>query len=391
MKNLNKIFIFFALLIAFSSCVNDIIYENEKNSESFLVNRLDFKKFREINISQNLELDLSTTLINKKENYELIEIKINEIIKVNNESSIFKSKKNYEIVSLKKINNEDKYYLIEIFTSLKSTDYNQSITKLQNFTGTLNVYDLISGNLINQIVIYNGLATNPSENLELIELQKFINLFSNNLHSKLPACNPYITITIANYTDHFNVWSTSAGGYLTTTFSYSEYTGTHTIYMAVPYDCAADGDSHHEIQRVRSNHSIRNCGSQIEFINKINSTGTNGYDIKLEQQPNGKIAKLKFNLLPWCGVQFLINETNQNPINIQNVTSNTFGFTIGYTWNQSSYSQNTIGNQTILDVIGTISYNMFAQGIGEFYTSPTHFQIIVNNITGAIISGTKLP
>jgi hypothetical protein len=56
-------------------------------------------------------------------------------------------------------------YLIEAFL-VWNIPYANTIENLAQFTGTLNVYEL-NGDLINQLVVFNGKSTNPSNNSNL--------------------------------------------------------------------------------------------------------------------------------------------------------------------------------------------------------------------------------
>jgi hypothetical protein len=73
---------------------------------------------------------------------------------------------------------------------VKHSLFANSIENLAQFTGTLNVYEL-NGDLINQLVVFNGKSTNPSNNSNLDPLHEAINLFykSKNTTSRVPSCN----------------------------------------------------------------------------------------------------------------------------------------------------------------------------------------------------------
>jgi hypothetical protein len=72
---------------------------------------------------------------------------------------------------------------------VKHSLYN-TIENLAQFTGTLNVYEL-NGDLINQLVVFNGKSTNLSNNSNLDPIDEAINLFykSKNTTSRVPSCN----------------------------------------------------------------------------------------------------------------------------------------------------------------------------------------------------------
>jgi hypothetical protein len=129
-----------------------------------------------------------------------------------------------------------------------------------------------------------------------------------------------------------------------------------------------------------------------DLENEIANTSPDSFDIQIIQQPNTVMAKVSFNLLPWgAGVQILIDQNKGTQFTIQNVTSNPFGLTLGFSWSQSTFNQSTNGNITTINIYGTLTYNLFAQGIGDIYSSPVTFQVYINNTNGHIISGKRLP
>jgi hypothetical protein len=77
---------------------------------------------------------------------------------------LFQEQLKYGLIAIKK-GGEMHSYLIEAFSSVKHSLFN-SIENLAQFTGTLNVYEL-NGDLINQLVVFNGKSTNPSNNSNL--------------------------------------------------------------------------------------------------------------------------------------------------------------------------------------------------------------------------------
>lgn len=126
---------------------------------------------------------------------------------------------------------------------------------MNNFTGTLNVFEL-NGESIGQIVIINGKAIKSKENESLAVLENTINLYykSKNITNKLPECNSpsYQLITTDSYVDTYNQCHTASGVYLGTFFVKTEYLGRSYSYMSVPYACDEAGDPYHILQRQTS-------------------------------------------------------------------------------------------------------------------------------------------
>ena len=100
------------------------------------------------------------------------------------------------------------------------------------------------------------------------------------------------------------------------------------------------------------------------------------------------IATASFNLLPWTGIKMVIVQNTGTKYTIQNVTTNSWGLTAGYTWTRTDI-QNTVGVTTTLTVIGTLSYNTGIQSIGNVYSKDVTFVVQINNTNGKIISGVR--
>lgn len=266
---------------------------------------------------------------------------------------------------------------------------------MENFKGALRIYNF-EGTLLGDIVVINGKPFQP-ENNKLNIVADVINSFntSKNSTNKVPACNDIDTIAVYEETlvDYYNVWTTASGTYITTVYSHTVSLGVKVTYMAVAYDCGQAGDSYHMVHREPryEYNSERIPITEADFKANIRATTPNAWDFELVQNQNTVTAKATFLLLPWCGVKVFIDESKTTNYNVQNVTSDAFGLTIGYSWNQNTYNQSTNGTVTTVNVFGTLSYTAFVQGIGTFYSKPMTLQIKINNTNGTIISGTRLP
>lgn len=228
-------------------------------------------------------------------------------------------------------------------------------------------------------------------------MNEAINLFNkpNKITSRLPACNQVMTVLVKEevYIDHFSVWTSTSGSYIGTYLNSSTLVSTSYYYASYPYDCGSKGDSSNIVYRIPSyEHNSEGIPmSADEFKAKINSATPNALDFEFITKQNTVTAKATFLFLPWAGVKIMVDQNVANIFTIQNVTSDTFGLTLGYSWTQNTYNQSTVGNITTVNVYGTLNYTMFAQGIGNVYSSPIIFQIKINNANGHIISGIRLP
>jgi hypothetical protein len=233
------------------SCSKDDLENNATTSiTNQLKNDLKLDQFANKNISDNLIVNWEAFSKIEKEDFEIYEIEANEKKPSTIESNLFQSKLKYELVTLKKQNSIHSY-LIEAYSSLNHPVYSNSIQNLKNFTGTLNVYEL-NGNLIGQLVVFNGTCKNYAGNNILEPLNEVINLFNLQQHksNRIPTCyESFLVYTVAYaYTDHYS--SVTVGNYTHLTYKFTTFeTTTTSSYMNSPYPCDADGDSLYIVQR----------------------------------------------------------------------------------------------------------------------------------------------
>ncbi|MGG9971502.1 hypothetical protein ACQ33O_06880 [Ferruginibacter sp. SUN002] len=69
---------------------------------------------------------------------------------------------------------------------------------------------------------------------------------------------------------------------------------------------------------------------------------------------------------------------------VTDITSSDYGVTLGWEWNQQSFTQSTSGNEIIVDVYGFIDYNILIDGLGTLYKKKQHYQLKINSQTGKI-------
>jgi hypothetical protein len=236
--------LFFVLMLF--SCTKDDLENNSTISiTNKLKNDLKLAQFTNKNLSDNLIVNWESLIKTEKDDFEVYEIEVNEKNPAIIESNLFQNELKYELIAIKK-EGEMHSYLIEAYSSLNHTLYSNSIQNLKNFSGTLNVYEL-NGNLIGQLLIFNGTAKNTSGKSTIEPLNKIINLFNlkQNKSNKIPACyEAYIVFTVANaYTDHYS--SVTVGNYTHLTFVKTTLeTSTTTSYLSSPYPCDTNSDSY---------------------------------------------------------------------------------------------------------------------------------------------------
>jgi hypothetical protein len=147
------------------------------------------------------------------------------------------------------------------------------------------VYEL-NGTLINQLVVFNGKSTNPSQNNHLTQLNEAINLFSskNNLTRRVPECSTIFFVNIIVYlrTDHYSY--ITVGTYTQKALQYSSYSTYNRIEpMNVP--CG---------------------GSEESYANHYITTYKDVVDVQITNELTGK-AKCLNDLLDKDGDSFVQN------------------------------------------------------------------------------------
>jgi hypothetical protein len=115
------------------------------------------------------------------------------------------------------------------------------------------VYEL-NGTLINQLVVFNGKSTNPSQNNNLTQLNEAINLFSskNNLTRRVPECSTIFFVNVIVYlrTDHYSY--ITVGTYTQKALQYSSYSTYNRIEpMNVPCGGSEESYANHYINEFR--------------------------------------------------------------------------------------------------------------------------------------------
>ncbi|VXB39457.1 conserved hypothetical protein [Flavobacterium sp. 9R] len=162
-------------------------------------------------------------------------------------SKLFQKTLKYELITLK--NNNTLYsYLIEAFSNTNGDLYPGTIKKLNNYSGTLNIFNL-DGTLLGQLVINKGKILNPSNEKKIEPLENVIQLFykpnKNSTTNKIPECNAFFVVKLITeyYVDRYEIWKyASTGEVFLTKYIGQVLVKTEVTYknMAVAYPCDSE-------------------------------------------------------------------------------------------------------------------------------------------------------
>lgn len=203
-----KCLICFVLSILLVSCNNE---ELGKNNTSVNLNQvekdLELNKFSNVNIAENVVVNWESIKETEKSNFKIAEISAYEKTASTLESDFLENHIKYQIAT---IESEGKLYsyFLEVYTNKGSNAYPETITKLNDFTGTFNVF-LLNGENLGSVAIYNGRAKSISENNYLSALTESINAFTakSATTNKMPQCGGNYTVIIDQTTSRFDIWS----------------------------------------------------------------------------------------------------------------------------------------------------------------------------------------
>jgi hypothetical protein len=277
-------------------------------------------QFTNKNISDNLVVNWETLSKIEKEGFEIYEIGITETNEVKISSKIFQESLKYELIAIKK-DSVIYSYFIEAFSRVKKDLYTGTIQDLDNYTGTLNVFNL-QGKQLGQLLIHNGLPKNPSNKAELEFLQSAFNLFykSNNkgLTSKVPECNKTYTVKLLTdqWEDRFVEWTYASTGEV----YYTKYLGRVFIKtvdphetMSVSYPCDSEytNDDIH-IPYITSNYRTFNCEISDVLEEKIDYS-------QLDPCPKAVMDELKTSTV--CDIAEVLDKLGAGNIYTMNIKS----------------------------------------------------------------------
>jgi hypothetical protein len=253
-----KCLICFVLSILLVSCNNE---ELGKNNTSVNLNQvkkdLELNKFSNVNIAENVAVNWESIKETEKSNFKIAEISAYEKTASTLESDFLENHIKYQIVTIESEGKLDSYFL-EVYTNKGSNAYPETITKLNDFTGTFNVF-LLNGVNLGSVAIYNGRAKNISENDHLNVLTESINVFmtKSGATNKIPQCGGNYTVIIDQTISRYDVWTV---GDKIVAINYLGTTTTRTTSI-MPFPC--DG--------VYDKEDILN--QRLESYNYINGSG----------------------------------------------------------------------------------------------------------------------
>jgi hypothetical protein len=375
-------------LILLFSCTKDNDSNTSNQAVSSLEDKLDFGKFTNYNIHNNLSVNWESANSLKVGEKKIIDISVEEMKKTKIKSDIFQEERKYKILVI----NETPYF-IEVFSSKKNAPYLFDLNNVKNFAGTLNVFDL-HGVKLGTVGVNNGNAVSDRLDNTLADIISIFNAEKkdSNITSRIPLCNENWTTTVmmSTYVDYYDVWTTASGVYITTTYSHTEYISTENIQMTIPYDCGPLNGKPQLEQHYRTDVPRVTYTSEVDFLNAFNSVSTDG-TVTYDSTETLVQAKVRYKMLPWCGIDLYINQKVGNPYTITTVGSDAYGMTVGYEWEQTTYITSVSGDVTSVKVDGLFKYVLFLEGIGSLYSKPMSFYVTINNKTGHIIAANRLP
>jgi hypothetical protein len=174
-------------------------------------------------------------------------------------------------------------------------------------------------------------------------------------------------------------------------------TGGYDPYAALSYQLnsiLAPGDSYEFNNNLDPSQSLA-FASVGDFQNWLASNAANQQaDLSTPEtiiDPNTKIEHAKFNLTFVGGIDISCKVEKVNNLwNLLEVTSTEYGVTLGWSWEQTGYSQSTSGNEITVIVEGYAKYNVIIESFGTVYKQKYKFQIKIDKTTGKITSLSKL-
>lgn len=237
----------FLILFIFSCTNENLTVSNEEALINNLQNNLKLSQFVNKNISNNIIINWKDIKREEKEGYEIFELEAKEKDSVKINSKLFQKTLKYELITLK--NNNTLYsYLIEAFSNTNGDLYPGTIKKLNNYSGTLNIFNL-DGTLLGQLVINKGKILNPSNEKKIEPLENVIQLFykpnKNSTTNKIPECNAFFVVKLITeyYVDRYEIWKyASTGEVFLTKYIGQVLVKTEVTYknMAVAYPCDSE-------------------------------------------------------------------------------------------------------------------------------------------------------
>ncbi|KUJ60368.1 hypothetical protein AR687_18155 [Flavobacteriaceae bacterium CRH] len=134
--------------------------------------------------------------------------------------------------------------------------------------------------------------------------------------------------------------------------------------------------------------------TEAQFIELVDGTNAEGYDITLTFQPDSRLSSVTANILPWAWATFVVkSEKVGTKYDVVNVTSMLNGNITTLKWSQVDYATqvNNTTNVTYVHVIGTITNTVLMPlGPSHELAYNINYSIQVNRLNGRVISADKL-
>jgi hypothetical protein len=315
MNQILKYICCFLFTVFLLSCNNEESVTKATNEELNQIKKdLDFSKFSSLNITSNIEVNWKDTYKITNAGFTIYETQANEKSVSSLQSDFLQSQLKYEIILIE-IDEKRYSYFVEIYSNKDSEIFPETITKLSNFTGTLNTFSLKGENL-GSVAVINGQAKNISENSNLDILTNAISSFSKNntITKKIPLCDKTYSQTVYQDADRFEVWTVG------TTLITIKYVGTvrtsSTVLLPYPCDGSVDKDVlvlHRINQYTHIGAGSYNTNTAIAAAQRIEDN-INGYAL----DPCTKTILDKLKSLQQSDIASMINRFNPptSPFNI---------------------------------------------------------------------------
>jgi len=290
MRQVFKYAICFLMSFFLLSCHNEELAEKNDNVNlSQIEKELSLTKFSNVNIAGNVEVNWQSVNEIRNNNFIIFEVAASEKNASTIQSDYFKDHLKYQVVTVKSENQTQSYFL-EVFTNENSAVYPETITKLNDFSGTLNVFSLKGENL-GSIAIIRGVARNISDNDSLGVLSNVINSFSGSrTTSKIPLCTENYAQITEQVTDRYHV-VTVRGNVEAVYYMGSTTTYTSTI---LAYPCTGSGDRDVIILQRIAQYTHGGSGSEgVTALTVAEKTEEQIISDKLDPCPKAVLEQLK--------------------------------------------------------------------------------------------------
>jgi hypothetical protein len=143
--------------------------------------------------------------------------------------------------------------------------------------------------------------------------------------------------------------------------------------------------NHGSIDTVQFFSTVSGFKNYLDAIN-LNTTFSITPDSTATNVNNNKIETAKVILFPLMGIEIDVElqKDSTGLWNLKEVTSDEYGITITFGWEQKRFQQTVTGNEIVIDVTGVLKYNLFLEGIGTVYQQKKTYRLKVSRQSGKI-------